>query len=821
MLVRYRFLYLLAFCLIFSLPSVLTAQLVINEICASNNNSIEDEFGDSADWIELYNASETSINLNGYFLSDDPAEPDKWTFPNITVPAESWLLIFASDRNVVETYLHTNFKLSASGENVILSNAEGVILDEINFPALEEDQSLGRLQDGSTQLALFSIPSPGSSNNDVAGSGFTASPSWGTAGHFFSVTKNIELSHPNPAAELFFTRDGSTPDITDERYTAPIELDTTTALRVMAIAPGLLASPVISRTFFIAEQHTLPIISLMGDPVNFWSWERGILVDGGPNAEEEWPYYGANYWSEEEYPINTEFFTAEKELGIAFQADTKVHGGRGARTNPMKPLRILVKKKYGSSTIEYPFFADRERTTYKRLILRNASGDYNNAHFRDAFLARYFIKSGLNLDVLAHRPVIVYINGVFYGLANLREKSDAYYLKHNFGVEIDEVDLLEEDTAVVEGNFDIFNTMYEYVMDNDLREEANFEQAAGYFDVENIAEGFIVQSALNNGDWLHNNIKYWRERRAEARWRYLIFDLDIAMGRHGWSAYHQNNLDSLLTPLAGRNKHVDLFLKFLENDEYRFYFINRYADLFNTIFRPEIFRQEVDLTVAEVDPEIPQHFERWGWPGYDVWNNERIPVLYDYLENRPAYAREDVKEYFDLPNEVNLRLQTYPIGAGKIQISTIEPEELPWEGVYFNGVPVRLTIKPNPGYNFQHWQSTKTITTPDVASSIRYTFTEDDEIIAYFSGGPTEPLLQAYINTRNELQVGLTLPEADKIQFELYDFRGRLLKSFPAEDLSIGYYEDSLIIPNLPAGIYIISANGEVTAVSTKFIVIR
>ncbi len=796
----------------------LLAQVLVNEICASNSTIIEDEFGEYPDWIELYNAGDVAVNLADYSLSDDPDDPEKWSFPAVILEPDRWLLIFASDRNLTATNLHTNFKLSAGGENVLLSNPAGVLLDQINFPALEEDESFGRLLDGSLQMALFAVPSPASSNNDTPGSGFTASPNWITEGHFFSTPTSIQLTHANPAAALFFTRDGSLPTASSEPYTGAILLDTTTALRVVAIALDLLPSPVISRTFFINEQHTLPIMSVIGTPEDLWSWERGILIDGGPNAEEEWPYYGSNYWSEEEYPIHTEFFTADQALGIAFEADTKVHGGRGARTNPMKPLRILVKKKYGSSTVDYPFFADRERTTYKRLILRNASGDYNNAHFRDAFLARYFIKNGLNLDVMAHRPVVLYINGTFYGVANLREKSDEYYLLHNYGVDTEQVDLLEEDTTVVVGDFVAFDSMYQYVMSKDLREEANFQQASAYFDVENIAEGFIVQSGLNNGDWLHNNIKYWRERTPEARWRYLIFDLDIAMGRHGWSAYYQNNLDSLLTPLAGRNKHVDLFLKLLENETYRHYFINRYADLFNTVFRPEIFRKEVDQTVAEIDAEMPRHFDRWGWPGYNLWANERIPVLYDYLENRPIYAREDVKDYFGLANEVKLRLQTYPPGAGTIQISTIEPEELPWEGVYFNGVPVTLTIKPYPGYQFQYWQSEKTITSPDQATSIRYNFEEDDEIVAYFSGGLEVPVLEAYFNREGELQIGLTLPRADEISFNLFDVQGRLLQHFPAVHLPTGYNERSLAVSALPTGVYVITASGKETNVSVKFV---
>ncbi len=797
-----------------------SGQVLINELCASNDETILDEYGESSDWIELYNAGEETADLSGHYLSDDLADPSKWQLPNITLSPEEFLLIFASDRDEYGVNLHTNFKLSAGGESVLLSDENGMILDQIQFPELGTDQSMGRLPDGSPQWALFSAPTPNGSNDDAAGSGFTDPPSWETTGHFFDNATSISLSHPDANARIYFTRDGSMPSETDELYAGAIQVDTTTAIRAVAIVDGKLPSVVASRTFFIDDEHNVPVVSIIGEPDNFWSWEYGILVDGGPNAEEEWPFWGANYWSEEEYPIHAEFFTEDGDLGIAFAADTEVHGGRGARTRPMKPLRILVKKKYGSSTIEYPFFPDRERTTYKRLVLRNASGDYNNAHMRDAFLARYFIQNGLNLDVLAHRPAAVFINGVYYGQANLREKSDVYYLKHNYGVDIDEVDLLEEDTIVVAGDFVAFDSMYQYVIDHDLSQDEYFQQANAYFDTENIAEGFIVQSALNNGDWLHNNTKYWRERKADARWRYFIFDLDIAMGRHGWSDYYNNNLDSLISPLARRgNRHALLFERLLANEGYRHYFVNRYADLFNTIFRPENFRAEVDRSVAEIDPEMPRHFSRWTWPGYNTWKNDRVQRLYDYLEERPAHAREDVQEYFGLSNQVELALQTFPPEAGRVRVNTIESVDLPWDGIYFNGVPVELEILPNPGFTFSHWQSENTILEPDANTTIRYNFEIDDRITAHFSDAPDGMVMKTFVDADQQLQILLQLPEAKQVSLGLYDMSGRFLQPIDEASLSVGLQTYELPVADLPAGMYVVSAFGNDEVVSSRFVV--
>jgi len=495
----------------------LSAQLLINEICASNNSLIEDEYGETSDWIELYNAGENTVLLENYYLTDDPDELEKWLLPNLQIPAENRILIFASSRDEYGTFNHTNFKLATSGESVVLSKDGGTILDRFDFPPLKTDQSIGRVTDGAPEWVFFEEPTPNLSNDTSIGTGITQVPIWEIENHFFDNSLQLTLSHPNPDAVIFFTRTGKIPTQDDEEYLGFIQIDTTTAIRAIAYVDGKLPSSIISRTYFIQTNHNLPIVSIMGDPDDLWSWERGILVDGGPNAQEEWPYWGANYWSREEIAGHVEYFTPNKELGLSWRADIQTHGGRGARVSPMKPLRLLTKKKYGSRTINYPFFYNRERTQFKRLVLRNASGDYNNAHCRDAFLARYFIDSGLDIDVLAHQPVAVYINGDFYGVENLREKSDEYYLKYNYGVDVDQLDLLEEDTMVVSGNFIAFDSMYQYVITHDLSESTNFDVASGMFDEKNIGEGFIVQSALNNGDWLHNNTKFWRERKADAR----------------------------------------------------------------------------------------------------------------------------------------------------------------------------------------------------------------------------------------------------------------------------------------------------------------
>lgn len=797
----------------------LQAQIVINELCADNELSALDNYGESPDWLELYNNSNEYTSLANYFLSDDISAPQKWELPNISLAPQARLLVFASGKDEYGSSFHTNFKLSASGEWLLLYKEDEGIVDQFNFPALGTDQSVGRLTDGNSTWALFDTPTPNASNTN--GTAFSQAPLWTTTQQFFDDSQAISLSHPVAGTQIFFSRDGSTPDSSSELYTQPIILDTTTAIRAIAYSPNALASAVISRTYFIKDQHQLPIVSIMGEPKDYWSWESGIFVDGGPNASEEWPYYGSNYWLDKDVASHIEYFTTEKELALAWQADIKIHGGRGSRTQPMKSIRIMNKKKYGTPTIDYPFFYNRERSTFTNLVLRNASGDYNVAHCRDPLLSRYYIDQDFNVDAVAYQAVVVYLNGAYYGVENLRERTDEHYVEHNYGIPPENIDLLDRDTIVVRGDFIAFDSMHNYVTTHDLSIATEFEQATQYFDHYNIAEGFALQSIVNNADWLHNNIRYWRKRDDSSRWRYILFDLDNALGRYLWSEYDQENYANLLDKPSynDSNRHVNIFKAFLKNEDYKNYFLNRYADLLNTAFRPEILKHEIDRTLAELDPEMPLHFQRWPSTSYDEWKNEHSPALYEYIKERPHFARQHLMDYYELPNEIELTLSTYPAEAGRIHINSITPEALPWDGIYFNGVPVSVRIEANAGYEFSHWQSTYTVTSPDEATSITYNFEQDDELVAYFKNDREALEVSSYLSPNKELIVFLALQEASQLSFSIFDAQGRLLQKSGQLLFGGGQQEHYMPVQALSAGAYFLEITSDTGQQTIKFII--
>ncbi len=791
-------------------------QLVINEVCSKNASIIEDEFGETSDWIELYNNTFTDINLAGYSLSDNETTPQKWIFPNKIIPAQTYLLIFASDNDLVQTYCHTNFKLSNAGETLILSDVAANEIDRVVIPSLTEDHSYGRVPDGNGSFLFFEIPTPESPNDNNSNYIFAKSPKFETQQYFYENSTTIEMSCDEPNCIIRFTRDGSIPNEDSPLYIAPIQLDTSTTIRAVTFSNNSYPSTPVTRTFFCNTNHTLPILAVTSEPENFWDWENGIF-QLGPNGDPVYPHFGANFWRDVEIPLHMEYFK-NQNLEIEFAVGTKIHGGKAARSKPMKPLRLMTDKNYESAGMNYPFFENKNVDYFRRLIVRNASGDFNYTHFRDAYLHRYFLNEKLDLDLLAHQPIVVYVNGIYWGVMNLREKIDQYYLEGNYGMDKDSIDLLEEDLVTIEGSKDEYLANYNFIVNNDLSIAANFEIAESYFDLSNLTDYFVVQTYVNNTDFPNNNIKFWQPKKEGGKWRYILFDMDVGMGRYGWTKAHFDNFNWRLEN-PDSNKFIDIVVSFFENENYRDYFVNRYADLMNTIFTVENFSKETENTIAEIDEEMKRHFGKWTWPGHDVWHEERIPELFTFIEERPDNQREFVRQYFELENAVELQINTFPAGAGVIKVNTITPEILPWKGHYYNGVPVTLTIIHNNGITFKNWQSIYTILDQNTNETISYNFEKDDKITAYFEAEYEGLNLTASPNPfQNNIDLAFTLEKISTVDIHLYDSLGRLIQSFPQGKRNGGTQSIQLTIKDLNKGIYIISLQTEEGVQSVKII---
>ena len=357
--------------------------LVINEVMSSNSVTLADENGEYPDWLEIYNPGTTAVTLTGFGLSDDPANPMKWVFPAGTIQAKKYLIVFCSDYSGTSDFahLHTNFKISASGETLLLSDGSGNLINQFVSPALPPDVSIGRQPDGSGTWVYFSQATPGASNNTTGYTGITEAPQFSQTGGFYTSGVTISISEPTPGAVIKYSLNGSEPTMSSATYVSPININSTKVLRARAFKTGYINSSITTCSYLINISHTLPVFSISTDSANFFDWNTGIYVLG-PNASKTEPYYGANYWQEWEKPIHIELFEPDGQSGFSIDAGVKIAGG-WSRINPEKSLAIYARGKYGYNEIAYKLFPDLPISSYQSFMLRNGGQDNEGTMMRD------------------------------------------------------------------------------------------------------------------------------------------------------------------------------------------------------------------------------------------------------------------------------------------------------------------------------------------------------------------------------------------------------------------------------------------------------
>jgi hypothetical protein len=601
------------------------------------------------------------------------------------------------------SYLHTNFKITSQGEDIILSDNTGQIMDRIFTGPMLADVSRGRQPDGSENWFYFLEPTPGTANITPAYTIIDTLPpvQFSLPAGFYSNDINISLSINAENTEIRYTTDGSDPDTTSMLYESPLILAQTTVVRAKAFQQGMLPSKITTHTYFINCSHPLPVISLSTTPANFWDNEYGIYVLGD-NAEPEMPHYGANYWQDWERPIHVEFFEPDGQLAFHLDAGTKIFGG-WTRMNPQKSLAIYARNQYGYDKIEYPIFPDKPIGEFESIILRNSGNDWNYTMLRDAFMTG--LVKEIDLDIQAYRPAIVYLNGEYWGIHNVREKINEHFLAANRHVSSDNIDLLENDGIPIEGDAEYYNSMIHFLETNDISRSENYEQIKTFMNVDNFINYQVAQIYFDNWDWPGNNLKYWRPRTQSGKWRWILYDTDFGFNLYKDQDSQANTLEFATATDGPEHPNPPwstfIFRTLLENTQFRNEYINRSCDFLNTIFLPARVLQILNLYKTAIEPEIGDHLTRWEG-SIDFWNSE-IQKLETFATQRPSHLRNHIRDKWDLGNPASLTIHISPVDAGKVKINSIIPQQYPFNGIYFRNVPLQISAIPAYGYEFSQW----------------------------------------------------------------------------------------------------------------------
>ncbi|MEA1896475.1 MAG: CotH kinase family protein [Bacteroidota bacterium] len=716
------------FCALIGLTFPIRVQsqnIFINEFLASNLTvNMDSDYYAFSDWIEIYNAESYSVNLGGYFISFDAGELQKWKIPdNTIIEAEGYLLFWADENNIKQESLHTNFTLQREGGIICLWNPISELLHSVNYSQQEVDISYGLNPQLNTDWMFSGNPTPGLANS-LAGfhsSERASKPEFSINGGVYDHSMSIAISSLSPGATIFYTLDGSKPTIESSVYTGPLSVNSTTVIRAFTYEDLLLPSRTITHSYLINEAISLPIISISMNHEYFWDDEIGFYVEG-TNGLTGWeagygPSPKSNFNQNWRRPMHIEFFDEDHQPGFSTEAQVKVYGGwsRGA---VIKSLAI-----YPEPGFDYRLFKEKSFTKYESFIIRNSGNDWPSTKIRDATLQSLAINK-FDVDLQANRPAVLFVNGEFWGVLNIREKINEDYVKTNHGVDQESIDFIESYRTIKAGDKIHYNNMMSFLANNSLSSPANYQHFKTLVDVEECMNYFITGIYSGHGDWIYNNnnnLRIWRPRTQDGIWRWLLYDTD--------GAFQTSSSRGIASALA----YSTILSELMENEEARSYFINTFSALLNNAFAPERAFHMIDSLKLLIEPDVSRHIAKWkntdeygslaewktpgaegyiqiddGYMGpcldsYAQWES-KFGSMRNVAQQRPPWLLNELKTVFNLGEQTEVKCRVSDTKAGIIELNNILVMDYEGSDYYFNGQTLHFEAIPKYGYKFIRWE---------------------------------------------------------------------------------------------------------------------
>jgi hypothetical protein len=683
--------------ILFCINSLLHAKLNINEVFATNASADLDLTSyNYINWIEIYNPDAESVTLTTYYLSNDASNLYLWKLPtNAKINAKGFYTVFADELN---TSNHTNFKLDPEGDTLYLSTSTGII-SQFVYKEQYVNFSYGSFPDGTANYFYFSKPTRNLANDKNVFKDLSSDIIFKTVGGFFNAPVSVQLLSSNSLGKIFYTTNGSEPCDTSLLYSSNLQFTTTTVLRARVIEVGKVPGSIVTHTYFINERKIpYPIVSIVTPVTNFYDNMMGIYIAGLNGSTGYCSTSPVNWNRDWERSVNFELFDTSKTLRINQLSGVKV-SGKCSRTRVQKPLTLHARKKYGKGSYNYRFFEAKNIEKYDDIYLRNSGNDWNVTLFRDAMQQTLTI-GRMDLDYQADKPAVLYVNGKYFGIQNLHEKGNESYITGNFNINEDNFDFLEDNAAILIGSNVSYKNMIDYIKTHNLKNNSYFEEVEKQMDVDNYMNYLIFNYYITNADWPGNNIKFWRQKNPQTKWRWLVYDTDFGFGLQKTYAFNMLTFGFDSTKTAWPNPDWATFLarKLIDNPEFKSKFINRFYAHINTTFNPSRVNKIIDSMQNVIAPEIPFHFARYNANAAN-WNNN-VNVMRVFAVKRPAFMRLHLREFFNLGDDVAIEYHSNIPNAGTIVMDGVSAVDSVLKGMVPSGMLSNIKFKANPGYVF-------------------------------------------------------------------------------------------------------------------------
>lgn len=593
----------------FIISQTVSQEIVINEVSALNPEAIE-----------IKNITSKEVNLASYSLSDQSGKTMK--FPKIKLKANGYIVVYGSDKySYKNNKIYTGFHINNSTEKLYLYK-DNILVHEFSVGKLTNGISTGL--NNKLEKVYYKNITFNKNNSSKTYLGYTQIPTYSQNGGYLKKGDKISLTACSDCT-IYYTTDGSWPSNKSKKYTSPISINKTTVLKTIVYRNNYLPSDITSRTYFIGRTHDVPIISISSNQSSL----DDLLI---------------NYFQEQEKKISFEYYESNGSLGVSFIGGTKLTGA-DSRKRDQKSMAIYLRKEYGLQEVSYPFFKDSDVITYSSFTLRNSGEDPYGIRIQDTVLT-YALKDKMDIDLQDYRAVVVYLNGKYYGLYNMREKLNGDYLKTNYGLEDGEYDLIKYMTAT-SGTTKNYQKLLNYIRTQDPTNKKVYEYIKTQLDVQEFVNYLIVESYYGNTD--QGNIRYWKS--TNGKWRFMLYDLDWSLWNTSLS-YNYPVLNTESPAVTNLSSVYEIARRLYKNKEFKDLYLSTLSYHLENTFIPKRMNQIVDELAKEIKNEMPYHIERW--PGmHSNMSNWEINVknFKKKLTNRYNYVIKNIKQQFNLTNK--------------------------------------------------------------------------------------------------------------------------------------------------------------------------
>lgn len=630
------------------------------------------EFGGSTgsvatDWVELHNSTGSAVSLAGYGISNNPKNPAKWVFPDISIEPGEYLLLYAtgSADKAQKKNLKLNFCISSTGEALFFFDPNGKLIDKLSAGRMRSGQSYGR--DGSDNRFYYAEPTPGAQNGKGY-EGITQLPAFSVTPGIYDNAVTVAIT-AGEGETIRYTTDCTTPNASSEVYSGELSISKNSVIRAAAFRDGYLSGDVATATYLFRSDgvnHALPVVTLVTDPDNLWNSKTGIYATGDqfdPDAAsyadtlKSATYYQAKFATEEqvdtiwEKPAAFSLFDDNGKQVFTQNVGIRIAGSFG-RGRAQKGFNVIARKEYGKGSMEYPFFENRPYTEYKAVVLRAGAQDQNRSKIRDELASGLLEGTDINILYQAYRPTVLYLNGEYWGVYFMKEKRNRFFVAQHENTE-NNVDL-----AIGKGfkqrsygdNSD-WVSLYEYATTHDLSASDAYNYVAERMDVDSFRDYMIAE--IYNGNTDTYNFQYYRLKGG--KWKFIFYDFcwGFQSPGHETLAFRMGKTPSDVCS-------AKLFAAMLQNKGWRDSFCRRFAELLNTAFAPERVSALIEELYGYVEPEIKREREKFNkdtfmgvkQPNTNLGTYEgfqsEISKLKDFAQRRPEELKRQLQSNLGL-----------------------------------------------------------------------------------------------------------------------------------------------------------------------------